>query len=337
MLCHTVFGAATPVPVDPWVSEGSVFSSLAVLYLFAGGAGAGAVATCCALDLFLVRQPFGMTGYRPRPSVRACDANLDNSFYTGFVLLAVGAVSLTVDLGRADRVMSLFLNPHLTVMTVGAYALALALLLAGFLVAVRLMYLPEFPRALVRGVEVAALVDSFVVMAYTGVLLQSLNGIAFWSTPLLPALFVVSSLSCGVAVVFFVALVSGQAEPLQLRMLRYLARADVVLIVTELVVAVLFVVASGASTHPATKESLDILTQGTAAWAWWFGFIVCGLLVPLAFELAPVRAPEARTVLAAAALFVLIGALCLRWSVVESGVHRDLALSPAIIEFVIDT
>lgn len=45
------------------------------------------------------------------------------------------------------------------------------------------------------------MVFGLVVMVYTGLLLQGTGGVAFWNSPLLPALLLLSSASSGAALV----------------------------------------------------------------------------------------------------------------------------------------
>lgn len=310
-----------------------MFSDLAVLYLLLGGAGAGTLAVCCVLDLTLVRQPFGFAaGYAPGPSANARERTIDFAFLLGFAFLIVGVACLMADLGRLDRVMSLFASPHPTALTVGSYSLAALLALGAGLALVRFMYLPDVPQVVVRIAEAAAFLVALVVMGYTGVLLQGIGGVALWSTPLIPALFVLSSLSCGAAAVFFISPFSGVADEAQMRMLKALARFDAAVIILEAVAAASFLLWAASSEHPAVAASLSILIRGEMAYAWWVGFVACGLVVPLAVELALIwrkRSDLARKALAVVAALVLAGALSMRFAIVDSGVHRALELQDA--------
>lgn len=311
-----------------------MFGDLAVLYLFLGGAGAGCVSVCCALDLALVRQPFGLrAAYGPGPSAEPRERTIDFAFALGFALLAAGVVCLLADLGRVDRVASIFLSPRLSALAVGAWALAVLLVISAALALVRFLYLPEVPQGAVRAGEALALPVALVAMTYTGVLLEGLGGVAFWMTPLLPALFVLSSLSCGTAAVFAAAPFSGPTSNELLRMLKLLVRFDALIIVAEAAVAAAFLLWAGQSAHPGAAASLNAIMEGRAALAWWLGFGVCGIAIPLAVELVfgrrVNRAGHARKALAMAAACALVGALCMRWAVVDSGTHRDLELEEA--------
>ena len=182
-----------------------MFGTFAVLYLFCGGTGAGAIAVCSLADLAWVRQPFGTGAYTQGPSVRPEARIVDFGFAAGLALLVLGIACLLLDLGRLDRVLMLFLNPQPTFITVGAFALAALALLGGFLAAVRFLYVPAARRGAVAAAEAVAVVVGVVAMLYTGLLLQTMGGIAFWASPFVPLLFLLSSLSGGMALVLLAA------------------------------------------------------------------------------------------------------------------------------------
>lgn len=309
-----------------------MFGAFAVFYLFLGGAGAGAIATCSLIDLLVAKQPFGTHEYGPGPSVRPLGRIVDYGFLVGLAALAVGIVSLLLDLGRIDRALDLFFRPTASVMTLGSYALALLAALGAFLALVRFAYIPEVRRSAVVAAEVVAIAVALVVMLYTGFLLQTIGGVAFWVSPLIPALFVLSSASSGIALVFAVSFFV-EHDRACLRVLRVLVRVDALVIVLEVVCAIGFLALANGSGHPGVVESLSILTQGDLALAWWLGFGVCGLVAPLAIEIVGVSGrADLHAVLAVAAVLVLIGAFCLRFAVVEAGVHREPVLETVMEE-----
>ena len=123
-------------------------------------------------------------------------------------------------------------------------------------------------------------------------------------------------------------------------MLGTLARFDVAVTALEAVAAIAFLLHTAGSTHLGAIASLEALTQGHAAGAWWAGFVACGLIAPFAMELAHcsiVRQNGSKgKALALAAAFVLVGALCMRWAVVDSGVHRELELESVQSELALD-
>lgn len=313
-----------------------MFGAFAVFYLFLGGAGAGAIAACSLADLLAVKQPFGTAAYTSGPSANPAGRTLDYGFLAGFAALTVGIVSLLLDLGRIDRALDLFLSPTFSVMTVGSYALTVLAALGAGLALVRFAYFPEVRRSVVAAVEVAAIAVALVVMLYTGVLLQSVGGVAFWASPFIPVLFVLSSASSGIALVFAAAFFVEQDRRSGL-MLRRMVLVDAAAIVLEIACAAAFVATMGASEHPGVRESLSILTQGDAALVWWLGFGVCGLAVPLVVEAVGMRMRvDSPMLLAGIAVSVLVGAFCFRFGIVEAGVHREPVLEPAAMELALD-
>ena len=182
-----------------------MFSVLAVGYLFLGGAGAGAIAVASILDLAWVKAPFGHASRIGIGEATPLERTVAVGMLAGFAALALGMLFLLFDLGRIDRVASLLLRPSLSFLTVGTYALAGLAACAALLVAVRFAYLPGVPRGAVRAVEAAAAVVAVVVMLYTGLLLQNTGAVALWSSPLVPVLFLLSSLSCGIATLLLAA------------------------------------------------------------------------------------------------------------------------------------
>ena len=174
-----------------------MLSDLVVCYLFLGGTGAGALLVLCALGLLSTRAAALTRGGRLR-ATSAYRRLLVPGFASAFALLAVGAVCLAVDLGNFDGALLLFVRPRATHLTVGAWALAAGLLLSALSCAAWSSAC-GWRLAVVRALGVLGAVDALVAMAYTGLLLGGVGAVPLWASPWLPALFVVSSLSCGVA------------------------------------------------------------------------------------------------------------------------------------------
>ena len=293
-----------------------MFSVLAVGYLFLGGAGAGAIAVASILDLAWVKAPFGHASRIGIGEATPLERTVAVGMLAGFGALALGMLFLLFDLGRIDRVTSLLLRPSLSFLTVGTYTLAGLAACAALLVAVRFAYLPSVPRGAVRAVEAAAAVVAVVVMLYTGLLLQNTGAVALWSSPLVPVLFLLSSLSCGIAALLLAAYFAP-ADAGIAWLFRTLARADAVIVVLE-------------------AASAQRLAEGDLALWWWVGFALCGLVVPLAVEgVLSARgsfSEACRTGLAVAAVLVLVGGFSMRTALAEAGSHRELALEGAAAE-----
>lgn len=324
---------------------GALFGSLIVCYLFLGGAGAGACLVSAALSLLspaslTVQRMPGRTG-SPCRIVRLPEAYrrlLAPGLAAGLTALGAGMVCLLADVGRIDRVASLLLNPSLSYVAAGAWALAACFLLACFLL-VAWVGLARLSVAVVRVAEVLLALASVVTMAYTGLLLQSMPSVPLWSTPWLPVLFVFSSLSCGCAMVLAVGQFSGAARMFG-GVFRRLAAVDAVVVACEILVAAAYVAAvsgltalgapafSGSSgTGQALAASSQVLVGGPDAWLFWVVFAAGGLAFPLAADLAIVRVAKPLPMMAlAVAAGVLAGGLALRYCLVEAGMQPILQM-----------
>ncbi len=314
-----------------------MFGPLATCYLFFGGVGAGALLVASLTDLRFVHEAFAPAA--TCSSLESADPlrrTLCFSFVAGFALTVLGALCLLFDVGRLDRAIALFLSPNLTYLSVGAYALGALGLLGGLLSAVRLFFVPHVARKAISVVEVACTVVSLVVMGYTGMLLSGMGTIALWDTPLVPVLFVLSSLSAGCAVVMCSAFAAASQEnmPTRLLVLR-LSRYDLVILFLEAVCAVAFAIGALGSYRAAASAEMLFTAGGLPTALWWVAFAGFGLVVPLALETAVrmrgVRqgwTVDVRAVCAVAGVLVLVGAFGLRTSIVEAGQHRSLELMP---------
>ncbi len=313
-----------------------MLGELAVGYLFLGGTGAGAIAVASVLDLALVRAPFGTDARVSADEAPPCERVVAFALLAGFATLALGVLCLLFDLGRIDRALDLFLRPSATYLTVGSFALAALVACGAFLALVRFAYLPFAPRAAVVAVEAVAVAVGLVVVAYTGLLLQGLGAVALWRSPLIPALFALSSLSCGIAVVLaaaFFADPDGAAD----RVVSLLVRADVAIIVLEAVAAALFACLALASDHPGAAASAAQLVSGSGAlavgrfrgvqrrrtpgWSSWRS-----LLASMFGRRSGPSSRLLRAALAVAAVLVLVGGARHARNIVDAGMHRNLSL-----------
>lgn len=311
-----------------------MFGMAVVCYLFLGGAGAGACAVLAVASFFVPRDM--LSRVRVDATGRSCESVIvpleyQRLFSAGYAAalsaLLIGVVCLFVDLGRADR-MLLLLQPKLTYLAIGAYALvacvavsvAAALIWKGILLRVGRVWVFRF-------VGGAQLILSLVVMLYTGLLLCDVRAVPLWSTPWLPALFAFSALSCGIALVMAADKLS-EGSRLFSSYSKVLVKADLAVIIVEALVLVGFAVsiaAAGADSTPtaiAAASSLDRLLLGDLSVAFWGGFVICGLAAPLLIEVGlTLFGRDASMVSLCATTLVLVGGFALRWCIVEAGAH----------------
>lgn len=343
LLCHTLTQKNTNTRAQTQESrceeKDCVFSELAITYLILGGVGAGCISICSLLDLVLVRESFGFDREQG-PLVRT-DANiLDFAFIAGFVVFCLGCACLVVDLGRTDRLLSLLVRPSLTWMTFGVYAISVLLVVGALLALVRVLYIPEVRRGVVIALEFVALVVGLAVASYTGLLVSGLIGVAFWNSPWLVPLFVTSSLSGGIALVVICGAFVVKDE-VSRKLLHQLALADILVIIVEGVSATLFVLGALYAENPGAFASAQSILEGSQSPIWWFGFVLCGMAVPLVAEIIFVIAGKRDSdmlsnALGCVAVLVLVGVICMRVSVIGAGEHRPLELQVASVSSAAD-
>lgn len=292
-----------------------MLSTLIVCYLFLGGAGAGAFFWLAILGFLSPRSARLDSTYLrflPRTLYRRLFAP---SFLVCLATLLLGALCLAVDLGRFDRVLLLFTHPTLSYLSIGTFALTLLIICTVFLAAVWLLDVPFVHKAIVRTVEVFGFMLSGFVMVYTGLLLQSIGTALFWGSPFIPAIFVLSSLSTGIALILGSMFFTGIDRSFRTIFVR-LVRVDALVIAAEMVCAAALV-ACAAGDMGCTQAVYD-LVQGAYSAVFWVGFVLCGLVVPFAAEVLFIRR-DRRSATIFVAVLVLVGGFCLRWCVVGAG------------------
>lgn len=172
---------------------------------------------------------------------------------------------------------------------------------------------------------VIGMVLSFAVMVYTGFLLGASRPIAFWSTGMLPLLFLVSALASGAFAILAALIVQGEAVGAAIVTLE---RAAIVLVITE----ALALVFQMQATHrvPEGQAAARLLTKEAGAVLFWLGVVAVGIVLPLVLLLLDASraggagAGGSRALVIAAALSGLAGNLFLRQAVLRGGVFARL-------------
>lgn len=300
---------------DMLIGRGSavVFGWYIVAYLFLAGAGGGAffaAASACVWDA--VRRSDASERL-----ARTCQAG----FYAAPCLMVLAAVFLLLDLGNAERAWLVAVMPFQSVMSVGAWLVALLTAASGALALYGLIA-GSVPRAFQWACCVVGGVCAVGVMGYTGLLLSDMVSIDFWHTPWLIALFVVSSLSCGVAAI--VTLDAVLAPP-SYDVSAALWRAGAALGVIEACVLAAFLLTQAGFTETA-RASCDLLLTGSLAPSFWGGVCTLGLAVPLAVHAASGLMPL-RPAMLGSSTCVLVGGLLLRYCIVAAASFTPMALS----------
>lgn len=303
------------------------FGELIVWYLFLGGTAAGSFAVLSVIDLYTAfshagdpcfpRMPLGCQRHRLRSTTQGRIARTGYSI--AFVMLVVGMLCLLADLGRPEVFYLLFLYPTSSFVSIGTFALSLFAVCLTIALAESVLTLGPVGEKVSLVAKAFGAALAVVVMIYTGLLLENVVAVSLWRSAWLPVLFLLSALSCGCGVVFLsVCLCENYTGAL--RWFRGLSLVDAALIVLE----VLAVAACAITVNAASADRpFDALLVGEQSCAFWFGFVGCGILAPLAIEVSALvaRRTHRSSVIAVMAVLILVGGLSLRFVLVSAGVQ----------------
>lgn len=299
-----------------------------IAYLFLAGMGAGALTVSSSV---LLRGGGGPRG-----------VHLDIARYGAFLApipVMIGCGLLIFELGSFHagnwfRWLNLYKVINLSPMSIGTWLLS-------FFIIVSLVYaytfIPNAPGlgdarlALRRKIAWVNVPLGIGVAVYTGVLLGAMPSRPFWNSPILALLFLVSSLSTGVAVILLARALfqAKRPEPGEATFHEsgyLLSASDVLLIGFELMVVFLFIMFAYLTVGD-VRYAISVILGGDLATLFWFGFVAVGLVVPALIELFYVvpkllyhrdySAP--RGVEIVVSLAVLVGGFVLRYVVVVAG------------------
>ena len=276
------------------IAEGSALvmvSSYIAWYLFLAGAGGGAFLLGSFVD-FALRVS-------NRSWLRGASAVTDAGLLAGPVLVALGTVFLALDLGAPDQAFRLFLTPSGSLLSAGAWALALfcATAFAAFLMG----FADDGPGLRVAETVVsvfAALLALFVVL-YAGVFLSLYPAVPFLNSPLVPVVFVASALATGAAVLTIIAIAA-------------------------------FIIVSLMGDEAAAHSAAELLS-GHSAMLFWLGVVLAGIVVPLSVDVECLRSPNPSLFVVGAAS-TLLGGICLRFSLLVAA-ERFCLVDMSLLSF----
>ncbi len=263
-------------------------------------------------------------------------------------LVLIGSLLLVLDLGEQLRAWHLFtrFRPE-SPMSLGSWILLLYAVIGIVMIAlwwaqsfepeeVRLTVLSGLasvirPAApIVKVLSWIALVLAVLLIAYTGVLLSATNQPLWGGVLLLPALFVASAISTGMALLVLVLrtgfggvldiLFGGEGQRMPDATLHTMSVGSLILGIVELVVLIGYVSWLAFFSTPSAARALAVLLTGQMSFLFWGGVVLIGLVIPLLLEFASSRGREAvaGSALASASL-VLLGGFFLRVVVLLGG------------------
>ncbi len=286
-----------------------IWGPMIAIYLFLAGAGAGAFLTA---SLISYKYP---TAHKMRKWGRIIVP----------VLLGIGLLMLMLDaeagLKNPLRFFGLINNPA-SVMTIGVYIICVFMPISLIVAALEL-----FNKSVPRALDIAGDIGAVCLAGYTGFLLGDSLGVPLWHNSVLPALFIISALTSGMAMVALIGIFTEAEEYEKMTLLRPI---HMVLAVLELLLIIaMLVIASGKGA--AGAESVAMITTGSLAIPFWLGIVTIGLLMPLVIDALAARKPKVEKAHTGVAIDeavaqsgVVVGGFMLRFVVVMAGVTMIL-------------
>jgi formate-dependent nitrite reductase membrane component NrfD len=301
-----------------------------VWYLFLAGVGAGALTASASV---LLRGGGG--GF--------AGSHVEIARYGAFLAplpVMLGSFLLIFELGSFEagnwfRWINLYKVINLSPMSIGTWLLT-------FFIGVSVLYaytflsnppfLGERQAPLRRVLAWIAIPLGIATAVYTGVLLGAMPARPFWNSPILAFLFMLSSISTGVALILLVRAVLHRTPPEETAQAYQessyiLTATDILLIGFELMVLFLFIMYAHLTIGNVKEAVSVILPGGDLAPLFWFGVVLVGLLIPALIELYYLIPKlvyhrgfnSPRTVDIAVSGAVLLGGFLLRYVVVIAG------------------
>ncbi len=240
--------------------------------------------------------------------------------FLGLPCVLIGTLFLLADLGNPKHVFRVWMKPQTSWIARGTIIIVFFMIFAAIHTA---WWIWPFAGPLEVNESARHIIGflgsifAFLTVIYTGLLLGYSQPVTLWRTALLPVLFFVSAVSTGIMAIMLIGQGMG-VDPMQLA---YLAKVDVVVIVLEIFVLIVFLY-NAYRTLESRPSAKRILT-GAVAPIFWFGVVVCGLVIPIIFEML---GGHGVTVVLAAVLG-LFGGLCLRYTVLAGGIFITMIAS----------
>lgn len=311
-------------------------------YLFLAGVGAGALTVSSSV---LLRGGGGGFGGEHLKIARygaliAPPLLMIGTFLIVFELGSFQAGFEHGEFGKFFRWINLFLTINLSPMSIGSWLLVLCILTSlgyAYTFLAKSYETDERTESLRRALAWIAVPLGIGVALYTGVLLGAMPARPFWNSPVLAFLFLMSSLSTGVAAILLLrAILDGSSyasaslrgDGGQVDKGTYLlAASDTLLIGLEVLAIFLFIMFAQLTIGNPAQAVAIIMPGGALAGLFWVGVVLVGLILPALVELKYViptllhhrQFAMPRSMEIVVCLIVLIGGFVLRYVVVVAG------------------
>ncbi len=273
---------------------------------------------------------------------------------SAFFALAAALLFIWIDLGQPWRFWRMFLTPNWTsVMTIEGWLYIIYMLIivaelwllmradlarlaeeeTGFRQTLyRLLALGYEPQMTAEAVEaseeatrrwvtvlgVIGVPTAIAVHGGTGSIFAVAIARPYWSTPLMPIVFLVSALVSGTALVTFIYAFFGRRDAEHGQLVRSLSSLLVLFIAIDIILLIFDVLVSLYSATPEHGEVWQAVATGRYAFVFWGGQIALGALIPM-FLIGYRGTQRSTTWLGLAGLSAVIGIIGVRLNIVIPG------------------
>ena len=286
-----------------------VFGWKVIAYLFLAGAGGGASSIGAAFHLLWPEAEIVTRG----------------GVILGAPLVFIGSFLLLFDLGRPQVALRAFSRPNKAWISRGTIILTIFIIFGaiqfGFLVW-PFQGLRDYP-SLHLVLDIINGIFGILTVIYTGLLFDTTRSIPFWSTPILPLLFLVSGISTGIFSLILFLFLSGDTDS---HVVHLLCQFDAFLLIFEGMI--LFFYLHGMHEVTAARASVRKLLRGDLATPFWVGVVIIGLFVPFVLE---VFWRDGTIPILIASLCGLVGGIYVRYVVVSGAVKAPLNAEGVLI------
>jgi len=167
-----------------------------------------------------------------------------------------------------------------------------------------------------------ALAGTILLLFYKGFVYASSKGVPFWTSPILPALYLAYALRGGVATLLVIFSLNGIGLDLwELGLLE-------LWIGISAAVMILFYLGVMSGSNPIEQYSVRELLRGRASVSFYVGTLFIGLFIPIAIGLVGLGTPLSLAAVATVGLASVIGDFFVKYSIAKAGIYRSLR-SPA--------
>lgn len=167
-------------------------------------------------------------------------------------------------------------------------------------------------------VTVLAVIMAVGMSIYTGFVMNYVNGIQFWTSSLLPFLFLLCGVLGGFGVVLGIANIAGGIDIMAVE------TGSMILMIVMAGLIVIYLT-SARYLGPAGKESVLTLVKGEIAPVFWIGVVLCGIVIPFIVSITSLLGGHPSVgIQIFAILCEITGGLTLRYSILKGGYYSSL-------------